>query len=107
MADVRARSELERRGVYIELLRHILSNHPALAGLIEQCLHNAPQERPSAEDLLATLRRMRVEVQGEYGDNPIRLDITRVRVAKEIKLKDTRIQELIQLQVQLIVRKFS
>ena len=101
--DVRGRSELERREVYVRLLEgQILSKHPALVGLVKQCLHNAARERPSAEEVLAGLRRMRLEVEGEYGGGPMNLDIiVRVKVAKEIKAKDTRIEELTQLQVHI------
>ena len=39
-----------------------------------------------------------MEVEGEYG-GPIRLDMVRVRLAKEVKVKDKRIVELTQQQV--------
>ena len=105
MQDVRGRSELERREVYVRLLEgQILSKHPALVGLVKQCLHNAARERPSAEEVLAGLRRMRLEVKGEYGGGPMNLDIiVRVKVAKEMKAKDTRIEELTLRPVIIIV----
>ena len=93
---IRGRSELERRGRYIELLESPL--HPGLVQLMKQCLHNVPGQRPSTDELLATLQRMKVEVEGEYG-GPVKLDMVRVRLAKEVKLKDRRIGELTQLQV--------
>ena len=65
---------------------------------MKQCLHNVPRQRPSTDELLATLQRMKVEVEGEYG-GPVKLDMVRVRLAKEVKLKDRRIGELTQLQV--------
>ena len=40
-----------------------------------------------------------MEVEGEYGGIPIRLDMVRVRLAKEVKMKDRRIEELTQHQV--------
>ena len=39
-----------------------------------------------------------MEVEGEYG-GPIRLDMVRVRLAKEVKMKERRIEELTQQQV--------
>jgi hypothetical protein len=42
---------------------------------------------------------MKVEVEGEYGGSPIRLDMVRVRLAKEVKVKERRIEELTQQQV--------
>ena len=96
---IRGRSELERRGRYIELLESPL--HPGLVQLMKLCLHNVPGQRPSTYELLATLQRMKVEVEGEFGGSPIRLDIVRVKLAKEVKLKDRRIGELTQLQVSI------
>ena len=74
------------------------ADHPALVQLVKQCLHNVPRERPSTEALLTSLQGMRVEVEGEYG-GPIRLDMVRLRLAKEVKEKDRRIQDLTQQQV--------
>ncbi len=98
--DIKARSEVERRGVYIELLESISANHPALVELVKQCLHNNPRERPSTEELLTRLQGIRVEVEGEHGScHPIRLDMVRLRLSKEMKEKDRRIEELTQQQV--------
>ena len=102
---IRGRSELERRGRYVELLESFINPlHPALVQLVKQCLHNVPRQRPSTDELLATLQRMKVEVEGEYG-GPVKLDMVRVRLAKEVKLKDRRIGELTQLQVSITCTK--
>ena len=99
---IRGRSELERRERYIEVLDGGASLlHPALIQLVKQCLHNAPHERPTTDELLARLQGMKVEVEGEYGGSPIRLDMVRMRLAKEAKIKDRRIEELIQEQASL------
>ena len=90
---------MQRREEYINFLEaHIGHIHPALVELVKQCLHNAPQQRPSTDELLARLQRMREEVEGEYG-GPVKLDMVRVRLAKEVKIKDRRIEELTQQQV--------
>ena len=73
--------------------------HPALVQLVKQCLHNVPRQRPNTDELLTRLQRMKVEVEGEYGGSPIRLDMVRVRLAKEVKMKERRIEELTQQQV--------
>ena len=39
-----------------------------------------------------------MEVEGDYG-GPVRLDMVRVRLAKEVKVKERRIEELTQQQV--------
>ena len=61
------------------------SKHSTLVQLVKQCLHNAPDQRPSTDVLLTTLQRMRVEVEGEYG-GPVKLDMVRVKQAKEIRM---------------------
>ena len=98
---IKARSEIERRRVYIESLEsQIGANHPALVELVKQCLLNNPLERPSAEELLTRLQGMREEVEGKYGRNQlIRLDMGRVKLAKEGKERDRRLEELAQQQV--------
>ena len=68
--------------------------HPALVELVKQCLLNVPEERPSTDELLARLRRMREEVGGGYGGSPVCLDImVRLRLTKEIRIKDRIIEE--------------
>ena len=77
---------MERRGVYIESLESkINADHPALVELVKQCLHNDPRERPSTEELLTRLQRMRVEVEGNYGGGVVKLDMARVRLAKKVE----------------------
>ena len=96
---IRGRSELERREKYINQLKALISPfHPALVELVKQCLHNAPEDRPSTEEVLARLQGLREKVEGEYG-GPVRLDMVRLRLAKEGKMKDRRLEELTQQQV--------
>ena len=88
-----------RRRRFIELMEGSLNaDHPALAELVKQCLHNVPYERPNAEELLTRLQGMRAEIEGGYGSSPITLDMVRLRLAKEIKVKEQRIEVLTQQQ---------
>ena len=90
---------MERRGRYIGLLEAmVISHHPALVELVKECLLNAPERRPPTDDLLARLQRMKEEVEGEYGGS-VKLDMAKVRLVKEAKIKDRRIEELTQQQV--------
>ena len=97
---VQGRTEVERRQQYIDLMElgFSCSNHPHLVELIKRCLHNVPGERPNTDVLLSRLQRMKVEVEGDYG-GPFRLDMVRVRLAKEVKVKDRTIEELTRQQV--------
>ena len=69
-----ARSEEERRGQYIERLEHQLpteSNpnrqHPFVQ-LIRQCLKNDPSDRPTTEEVMASLEEMKANAEGPYGE---------------------------------------
>ena len=89
------RTEVERRGEYIELLeKHFDCLHPVLVQLVKQCLHNTPSRRPATDEVLDQLQRLKVEVEGVYGGNLVKLDIDRVLLAKDIKMKDKRITQL-------------
>ena len=77
--------------------------HPALVELVKECLHNDREQRPTTDNLLARLQRMRVEVEGEYG-YPVKLDMARMKLIKEVKLKDS---QLTQQQVYTIVNNIT
>ena len=68
--------------------------YPDLVQLVKQCLQNIPDQRPSTDVMLDILRRMKVDVEGEYG-GPVKLDMVRVRLTKKVK-------ELTQQQVYLV-----
>ena len=57
---------------------------------------------PTTDELLARLQSMKVEVEGEYGGSLIKLDMVRVSLAKEVKVKKKRIEELTQEQVTVV-----
>ena len=76
----------------------VISHHPALVELVKECLNNAPDRRPTTDNLLARLQRMREEVEGEYGGIQVKLDLPKMRMARELKQKDRRLEELTQLQ---------
>lgn len=70
-------------------------SQPVLVQLVRQCLHNAPERRPSSEELLGAVQRVKEEVEGLYGGSVARqLDIGKVTVAKEMKTKNMRIEEI-------------
>ena len=73
--------------------------HPVLVELVRQCLHNVPERRPTTNDVLGRLQRLKVEVEGVYGGSFVKLDIGRVLLAKEMKMKDKRIDELREVEV--------
>lgn len=94
---VLARSEVERRKQYINLLEKELrdgENHP-LTLLVKWCLQNAPSRRPATEELVTELQGVRAEIEGPCGA-VARADAVRKAVMmKEILGKDSGVREKI------------
>ncbi len=65
-----------------------------LVQLVKQCLHNAPDLRPTTDEVLGSLEGMRVEVEGVYGGSLVKLDMGKVLLAKEMRMKDKRLEEM-------------
>ena len=65
-----ARSEVERRQVYIDQLDQKLPDcgHHPLVQLVKCCLKNTPSQRPSAEEVLTSLEEMKAVIDGPCGD---------------------------------------
>jgi hypothetical protein len=64
-----ARSEVERRQIYIDQLDRKLPEygHHPLVQLVKQCLKNTASQRPTAEDVLRSLEEMRPVIDGPCG----------------------------------------
>ena len=91
---------MERRKKYIDIFEaQIGVHHSKLVLLVKQCLNNIPEKRLNADELLTQLQEMKVEIEGAYSVNPVKLDLIRVRLAKKMKEKDQRIEELLQIKV--------
>ncbi len=85
--EIRGRSEVDRRGKYIDELTQKIANYPALIELVVNCLHNNPHRRPSTEQLLTRLEGIRAEVEGNSGGSAERLG---VMVANEMRENERR-----------------
>ena len=48
---------------------HISPFHPALVELVKQCLHNAPEDRPSTEEVQAVLQGLRTKTSRSSSSN--------------------------------------
>ncbi len=90
------RSEVERREVYMKKLEdQLLKSHPILVEMVTNCLHNTPQTRPTAEQLLETLTPVQDAMENIHGGNLGRsINIVNVLHMKETKEKNKRIKEL-------------
>lgn len=61
---LRARTEVDRRRRYIDIMHTSLGHDHHLVALIERCLHNNLKERPSANRLVSELEQMLGEIGG-------------------------------------------
>ena len=78
------RTEVERREVYMKKLENqLLESHPILVEMVTNCLHNTPQTRPTAEQLLEILLPMKKEMNLVYGGTL--LNVSHVLHVKELK----------------------
>ena len=68
----------------------------ALVQLIKNCLHNAPSQRPTAEQVVTSLNELKGDVEGSYRELATVDAVRQVRTVKMLK-------EIDQLQKQLEV----
>ena len=56
--ELRGRSEVKRRVLFVEAAEQLLSENQSLVALIKQCLHNNPAQRPHTGELVTRLQEM-------------------------------------------------
>ena len=100
-----ARSEVERRREFIQLLHEQLPEQHPLVQLVHQCLQNNPIRRPSAEELLQQLEAVRAQIEGgPYGQLvKVHIDMEKLKMVRALREKDTEIGQLQQQMQQLEV----
>ncbi len=73
----------------------LLKSHPVLVEMVTNCLHNTPQTRPTADQLLDILTPVQDAMENIHGGNLGRtLNIVNVLHMKETKEKNRKIKEL-------------
>ena len=90
------RTEVERRECYIEQLKRTFLRgelHPFVQ-LVKRCLKNEPHERPTAEELVTYLEKMKADTEGPYGDIA-RIDAVRqVVTMRALGKRETEVREM-------------
>ncbi len=99
-----ARSEVERRENYFTRLHRQLGERHPLVQLVERCLDNDPQYRPSAVDVLQQLEA--VEIEDPYQDLT-KLDMIRLLQQRIDPQRDEQMQRLQTQLQQMQVRQLS
>ena len=87
------RTELERRGNYMQQIHRLLREGHPLIQMIQRCLKNRIRERPTIHAVLEFLEQARAEVQdGECDMSKLELMQTLRQNAQLIQAKDERIE---------------
>ena len=82
-----ARAELERRGTYMrEVKKQFQEGHP-LVQMIQQCLNNIVEERPTIQQVMEWLELTRAEVE----DNEF--DVNKRSLAQILQSRNIHIQQ--------------
>ena len=76
------RTEIERRGRYMESLREMFGSSHELVQLITQCLDYAPSARPTASETMDRLQHISSSIHDDYHT------MTRLQLEKGLKIKD-------------------
>ena len=100
------RTEVERRQLYFDQLE----GNVQLVRLIKTCLHNDPSQRPTAEQLMTGLERMKGDVEGPCGKLATVDAVRQVMTAMALKEKSeekvdklaAKEEEIRQLQVEML-----
>ncbi len=69
-----------------------------LIQLIKDCLRNEPKGRPSTDVVLTRLSKIRNKMKGKY-EEVVKLDVTKLNILKQMKIKDSSIEQMIHQQV--------
>ena len=89
------RTETERRKEYIDQLEKELPGrvHHPLLQMVKQCLQNLASRRPTTEQLVADLMRVKDDIEGAYGELA-KLDAVRqVATMKTLKGREAEVRE--------------
>ena len=89
------RTETERRKEYIDQLEKELpgGDHHPLLQMVKQCLQNLASRRPTTEQLVADLQRVKDDIEGAYGELA-KLDAVRqVATMKTLKGREAEVRE--------------
>ena len=82
---VAARTEVERRIDYFQQIQQQLGHQHAIVVMIERSLHNDPRHRPTANQILQELKRVRALISDRYGSMS-RLEVEQVLGEREKEL---------------------
>ena len=89
------RSEVERRQKYFEQLEDNYprgGRHPFVQ-LVKRCLKNDPSDRPTAEEVMASLEEMKADIEGPYGKVARADAVRQVVMMRALKKREMQVRE--------------
>ena len=88
------RTELEQRGIYMQQIQSQLQEDHPLVKMIQRCLSNLPQDRPTVNAVHHFLEQAKIEIgDGEYNVSKLALVQTLNQRMEFIQSKDQLIEE--------------
>ena len=83
-----ARSEIERRLHYIQQIRDKFGQKHAMVGIVEHCLEDLPEDRPSIEEVIQQLEEAKTQNPDCYEE------MTKLQVIKENESLQLQLEDL-------------
>ena len=83
-----ARSEIERRVDYIQRIRDTLGQQHVLVSIVEHCLEDLPEDRPSIEEVIQQLEEAKTQIPDRYGE------MTKFKLEQEIQSLQLQLEDL-------------
>ena len=85
-----ARSEIERRIDYIQQIRDTLGEQHVVVRIIEHCLQDLPEDRPSIEEVIQQLVEAKTQIPDRYGEMT-KFQVEQENQSLQLELEDLRV----------------
>ena len=85
-----ARSEIERRIDYIQQVRDTLGQQHVVVRIIEHCLQDLPEDRPSIEEVIQQLVEAKTQIPDRYGEMT-KFQVEQENQSLQLELEDLRV----------------
>ena len=85
-----ARSEIERRVDYIKQIQDTLGQQHVMVSIVEHCLEDLPEDRPSIEEVVQKLEEAKTQIPDHYGEMT-KFELEQENQSLQLQLEDLRV----------------
>ena len=89
-----ARSEIERRVDYIQQIRDKFGQQHVLVSIVEHCLEDLPEDRPSIEEVIRQLEETKTQIPDRYGEMT-KLEVEQENQSQQLELEVLQVSVLV------------